>query len=83
MDDGKEYIDDNQFTSLVSVILAEYGCRIPVDLLSPQWDIIRKVHDWRNYIPDKMKKVWDKLPFNVKLALCTVAEITASLEEWD
>lgn len=40
-------------------------------------------HDWRNYIDDEVKLIWNHLTESARLALFVNAEIQARKEEWD
>jgi hypothetical protein len=42
-----------------------------------------KVHDWRNYVPDEIKVIWDTLTPREKELIQKTAEVPAFAEEWD
>lgn len=44
---------------------------------------ISKVHDWRNYIPDEIKEIWNDLTLREKQLLFIMAEQQADKEEWE
>ncbi len=50
---------------------------------NPQWEKADKVHDWRNYISDNVKAIWDTFSNIQKFALLKQADDQASREEWD
>lgn len=52
-------------------------------LLDPEFDKARKVHDWRNHIPEEIKTVWPTLTDREKQLLIYTADIEASAEQWD
>lgn len=51
--------------------------------LDPKWDEAGKVHDWRNYISEKLRGMWDTFTIDQKIALVESADETAGNEEWD
>ena len=44
---------------------------------------IGRVHDWRNYVPHKLRQHWDALPLEARLIAFTICENMANREEWD
>ena len=51
--------------------------------LDPKWNEAGRVHDWRNYISERVQKMWDTFTDEQKLALVEQANDQASQEEWD
>ena len=51
--------------------------------LTPCWVNKNRVHNWRNYISDKVKKMWDTFTLEQKIALVEQADEQADKEEWD
>jgi hypothetical protein len=51
--------------------------------LNPEWDRAGRVHDWRNYISERVKELWDTFSDEQKLALVEQADEHASNEHWD
>jgi len=49
----------------------------------PEFKKADKVHDWRNYIPDELRGIWDDLPDVTKLVAYYFAEQQAHNEEWE
>jgi hypothetical protein len=45
-------------------------------------DCIR-VHDWRNYVPDLLRRLWGELSDEARLATWCVCEELADAEDWD
>lgn len=43
----------------------------------------RGVHQWDDYVPDKVREIWNELPFQSRLIIFLMAEELASKEEWD
>lgn len=50
---------------------------------NPDWDGATKVHEWRNHVPDELKKMWFELSTEARVVLYYMAEKLASAEEWD
>lgn len=50
---------------------------------NPEWHLADRVLDWRNYIPQVTRDIWDQFDTTAKLALFLSATIAASCEEWD
>ncbi len=48
-----------------------------------EFDKTRKCHDWRNYIPDGLRKVWKELSYEARIAAYLVAKPQADREDWD
>ena len=44
---------------------------------------LRKVHDWRNYIPIPLREIWSELSTQTMLMAYFFAEGKADDEEWD
>ena len=49
----------------------------------PQFEKSRKCHDWRNYVPDKVKDIWGSLSNETRIMVYITAETRANLEDWD
>lgn len=41
------------------------------------------VHQWDDYVPDKVREIWNELPFQSRLIIFLMAEELASKEKWD
>lgn len=50
---------------------------------NPTWDDVGKVHDWRNYVPDGMRKDWQEMDYETRIAVYVMAEARADTEAWD
>ena len=50
---------------------------------APNWANARKVHDWRNHVPDGIVELWDFLDRDSKLVAFLMALERAEAEEWD
>ncbi len=48
--------------------------------LNPEWDKAIKVHDWRNYISDDLKAMWETFTDIQKFAIMDNADNQASCE---
>lgn len=51
--------------------------------LSPDWEEDDRVHNWKNYISEEVKAMWDTFTGPQKRALARQAEEEALREEWD
>lgn len=50
---------------------------------NPEWEKSRRVHDWRNYIDEEVKAIWNTFTPEQRMALAKQADNLASAEEWD
>lgn len=48
-----------------------------------QWEKPDRMQDWKNYIGDRTKALWDTLPEEAKVALALDAQEIADREDWD
>ncbi len=55
----------------------------PGDWKSPNWDECDRIHDWKNYISDKMRAIWDTFTDEQKQAIAESAQGAANSEQWD
>jgi len=53
------------------------------DSQSVWWELGGRVHNWQNYIGDRVKALWRNLSDDIKLAIAQDAEERASNEDWD
>lgn len=67
--------------TLVDQVLAEI--EPPADFLEPNWDEVKRCHNWRRYVPEKLVPLWTSLPANVRAILAADYQRLASLEEWE
>jgi len=49
----------------------------------PQWDEDDLVHNWRNYILEGLRAIWDTFTDEQKRALYENANTIAGEEDWD
>ena len=52
----------------------------------PQWDDKpreTRVHDWRNHVGERIKKIWITLEHSIRLAIALDAQHLADQEEWE
>lgn len=49
----------------------------------PQWDKMRRVHEWRRYIPQVLRENWKALTAEARIAVYLMAEEQANNEDWD
>lgn len=53
------------------------------DLREPEFDNATRVHDWRNYVGQRVKAMWVSFSDEQRLALALDASEFASHEKWD
>lgn len=53
------------------------------DHLAPKWNEAGRVHDWRNYISEELRKMWGAFTPDQKAALARNADEQALREHWD
>ena len=51
--------------------------------LNPEWENTTKVHDWRNYINDDLRNIWETFTDKQKEIIAKNADELASIEDWD
>lgn len=49
----------------------------------PQFEGALRCYDWRNHVPEGIRRVWDRLPDTARLVAVIMAESAADAEEWD
>jgi hypothetical protein len=52
-------------------------------LMQPQFEKVTKVHDWRNYVPHYMQRVWKEMTLRERVLVYLTADEMADNEEWD
>jgi hypothetical protein len=52
------------------------------DYINPDWSDKNRVHNWKNYISDEMKAMWNSFTDAQKIAIGKNAEGTAGEENW-
>jgi hypothetical protein len=55
----------------------------PPDWAAPDWSNTGRVHDWKNYITDEVREMWNTFTDAQKQAIARQADKTASSEYWD
>ena len=58
-------------------------CIEPDDYENPDWKAATKVHEWKNYIDDPVREIWDTITTAQKKALANQAQNIADAEEWE
>jgi hypothetical protein len=53
------------------------------EYLNPKWEQVRRVHDWKNHVPEHIQKKWDSFDDTLKKDLYLWAEQLADAEEWE
>lgn len=49
----------------------------------PEFEKAGRVHDWRNYVPDKLKENWDELTEESRACIYLICDTVAGEEHWD
>lgn len=57
--------------------------RLPSDWAWPKWNEEDRVHNWRNYVTDDLKEIWETFGENLQKMLACHFEVLASNEDWD
>lgn len=55
----------------------------PSDWDSPNWDIEDRVHNWRNYANEGLKREWKSFTGRQKIMISSALDSVASTEHWD
>lgn len=53
------------------------------ELNNPNWKDGGRVHNWKNYVDDSIKKIWPSLTKNEKIIIAFYAQQKAYNEDWD
>lgn len=56
---------------------------LAMEWMRPEWDKAGKIHDWRNYIGQAVREIWDTFTPRQKSVLVQAAQAQADREEWD
>lgn len=56
---------------------------LPADLDSPDWSCRCKCHDWKNYVPGKLRDTWCEISREARLVAFVISQSVADREEWD
>lgn len=54
-----------------------------IDFVSPDWNDKRRCHDWRNYISEELREIWETFTLEQKRIIARNAQNIADKEEWD
>jgi hypothetical protein len=55
----------------------------PQDFASPQWDKATKCGDWKNYINESLRKVWESFNAAQQMLIAANAQEQADQEDWE
>lgn len=55
----------------------------PSDYQHPDWTQQDRVHNWRNYISERLQAMWDTFTDEQKAAIAEGAQEAADREDWD
>jgi hypothetical protein len=59
------------------------GRTAPDNYSSPDWTEDRRVHNWRNHVPEHVRVIWPSFSDEQKQHLAIWADELASAEEWE
>ena len=51
--------------------------------LAPDWGAAEEVHDWRNYVSDEVRAIWDTFTPEQRIILGRMFDEMGGREEWD
>lgn len=60
-----------------------YPAAPPDDYAAPDWADAGRVHDWRNYVSERLRGMWGTFTDDQKQAIAESAQDAADREEWD
>lgn len=55
----------------------------PSDWDNPDWEHPTEIHEWKDYISDQVKKLWQSFTSEQKVAIAAQAQDQASREYYD
>lgn len=55
----------------------------PTDWETPDWASAVRVHEWKNYISEKLQAMWESFTPEQKQAIAESADDVASREDWE
>lgn len=70
--------NDKEFDAIFNIPI-----HIQVELETPDWSYNSRCNNWKNYIDDEIRQLWNQLSFREKFIIAHFAEFQASQEEWD
>lgn len=53
------------------------------DVENPKWEEAGRVHDWRNYAGDTLRRIWPSFTIEQKYAVALSLQDAADNEYWD
>ena len=56
---------------------------VPSDFATPDWKAAHQKFDWRNYISEPLRGIWDSFTLLQKAVIAASAEESASGEDWE
>ena len=72
---------DTLLDALCLAVNDVFACK---DVMAPNLFLdVGKCHDWRNYVPEAIRLVWNELSELERTLVMLVAEKSADAEEWD
>ncbi len=55
----------------------------PEEYLSPEWSDREKVHDWKNYASEELKRIWHTFTDKQKRVVAEALTEAAEREDWE
>lgn len=55
----------------------------PSDWDNPEWEVKDRVHNWRNYANDGLKREWQSFTGRQKIIISSALDGAASSKHWD
>ena len=62
--------------------LHNYSHSLYEDVINTSITPRSRVHDWRNYVPDEIREVWEYLSIESRLVIAIIANHISEQEEW-
>lgn len=85
--EGEIVAEDSPLSPLEKKLIEDCGLLESVcmpEIRNPGFEKpLNKCHDWRRYVPDPVRKVWQTLTRETRLMVYAMAERQANAEEWD
>lgn len=53
------------------------------EYLNPDWSNKGKVHNWRNYVSDELKRIWPTFTSEQKRVVAEAMRDASDMEDWD
>lgn len=75
---------EDAFKGLRGKLEFEYGKEVlEAQIHEPKWEETSRVHDWRSYIPEEVRKIWTSIGYLGRRVIIIICENAAGREEWE